>query len=286
MFRIGEFSKIAQVAISQLRYYDQIGIFQPEHTDRFTSYRYYSASQLPNLNRILAMKELGLTLDQIQRLVLDNISAEEIRGMLSLKKAQAEQELRATIDRLHHIEARLQQIDRDGRLSEDDIVIREIPAQPFYGFRTTVPTLMTAVKHRIEMSNLLPSRVSSKVLGHFAAITHENAYVWENADIELGYMLNDAVNEPVQLSGGQELSMRILPRVEMAACIARVGGPENSYESYGNAGLWLETNGYKLSGPVREVFIHQAPMDRLHEMVCEIHFPISFKSNSPFPQIS
>ena len=47
MFRIGEFSKIAQAPISQLRYYDQIGLFQPAHTDKLTSYRYYSADQLP-----------------------------------------------------------------------------------------------------------------------------------------------------------------------------------------------------------------------------------------------
>ena len=286
MFRIGEFSKISQTPITQLRYYDRIGLFQPEHTDQFTSYRYYSASQLPDLNRILAMKELGLTLDQIQRLVADNVSAEEIRGMLSLKKAQAEQELHATIERLHHIEARLRQVEQEGELSEDDIVIREISAQPFYGFRTTVPTLMTAVKYRVEMSKLLPSRVSSKVLGHFAAITHENAYVWEDADIELGYMLNDAVDDRLHLSGGQELSMRILPRVEMAACVVRVGGPENSYESYGNAGHWLEANGYKLAGPVREVFINHVPMDRLDEMVCEIQFPVTIEPRTPLPLVS
>ena len=95
MFRIGEFSRIAQTPITQLRYYDEIGLFQPEHTDKFTGYRYYRAAQLPDLNRILAMKELGLTLEQIKRLVADDVSAEEIRGMLSLKKAQVEQELQS-----------------------------------------------------------------------------------------------------------------------------------------------------------------------------------------------
>lgn len=81
MFRIGEFSKIAQTPISQLRYYDRIGLFQPAHTDQFTSYRYYSAEQLPDLNRVLALKELGMTLEQIKRLVLDHVSADEIRGL-------------------------------------------------------------------------------------------------------------------------------------------------------------------------------------------------------------
>ena len=118
MFRIGEFSKIAQTPISVLRYYDRIGLFQPAHTDQFTSYRYYSADQLPDLNRILALKEIGLTLDQIRRMVLDDVSAEEIRGMLALRKAQVEQAVQDEIQRLRVIEARLKQIDAQGVLTD------------------------------------------------------------------------------------------------------------------------------------------------------------------------
>ena len=67
MFKIGEFSKIAQVSISQLHYYDEIGLFTPGHIDQATGYRYYDAHQLPLLNRIIALKDLGLQLNQIQR---------------------------------------------------------------------------------------------------------------------------------------------------------------------------------------------------------------------------
>jgi DNA-binding transcriptional MerR regulator len=67
MFRIGEFSKIAQAPCSLLRYYDQIGLLKPAHIDQWTGYRYYSAKQLPRLHRIPALKELGLTLEQITR---------------------------------------------------------------------------------------------------------------------------------------------------------------------------------------------------------------------------
>ncbi len=67
MFKIGEFSKIAQSSTSQLQYYDRIGLFQPRYIDGFTNYRCYQAAQLPDLNRILAMKEFGLTLEEIQK---------------------------------------------------------------------------------------------------------------------------------------------------------------------------------------------------------------------------
>ena len=114
--------------LPQLRYYDQIGLFQPSHTDQFTGYRYYSADQLPDLNRILALKELGLTLDQIKRLVLDDVSVEEIRGMLALRKAQVEQTVQDEINRLRIIEARLQQIEMQGAMVEDDVVLKSVPA--------------------------------------------------------------------------------------------------------------------------------------------------------------
>ena len=71
MFRIGEFAQIAQVSSRQLRFYDQLGLLQPAHTDSQTGYRYYSIRQLPRLNSILALKELGLSLEQIDPLLKD-----------------------------------------------------------------------------------------------------------------------------------------------------------------------------------------------------------------------
>lgn len=284
MFRIGEFSRIAQTAISQLRYYDQIGLFQPEHTDPFTGYRYYRATQLPDLNRILALKELGLTLDQIKRLVADNVSPDEIRGMLSLKKAQVEQELHAQIERLHHIEARLKQVEQDGSEAADDVVLKELPAQPIYSFRTFFPNLLqSAGMFLMEMNKLLPKRISKKKLGHFTAVFHSDGFMVENPDVEMGFMLNDAVEEKIELSGGQEMSMRILPRVDLAACVVRIGGFENGYESYGNIGRWLEVNNYTLAGPVREVFIVPPNLQRIEETVCEIQIPVIVADRPTLP---
>lgn len=87
MFKIGDFSKIAQVSIRLLGYYDEIGLLKPAQIDGESGYRYYTVEQLPQLNCILALKELGLSLDQIRRMS----AAEEIRGMLLLKRTQIEQ---------------------------------------------------------------------------------------------------------------------------------------------------------------------------------------------------
>jgi DNA-binding transcriptional MerR regulator len=81
---------------------------KPNHSDKFTGYRYYSAAQLSRLNRILALKELGLSLDQIQRLLSDKVSTEEMQGMLLLAKAESEQNIQAQHKRIQNIKARLQ----------------------------------------------------------------------------------------------------------------------------------------------------------------------------------
>src|SRR6185503_7961385 len=74
VFKIGDFSRIARVSCRLLRYYDEIGLLKPGSTQRDSGYRYYSASQLPRLNRILVLKELGLSLEEIARVLDSNLS--------------------------------------------------------------------------------------------------------------------------------------------------------------------------------------------------------------------
>ena len=52
MFRIGEFSKLMQVSVRMLRYYDEVGLLKPAQSDPWTGYRMYSVEQIPVLNRI------------------------------------------------------------------------------------------------------------------------------------------------------------------------------------------------------------------------------------------
>src|SRR5450432_3029406 len=141
MFRIGEFSKIAQVSGRLLRYYEEIGLFMPALSDPQTGYRYYSGKQLPELNRILALKELGLTLDQIARLLAGHISTDEIRGMLVMRKAQIEQTLRAELTRIRYIESRINQIDHVGQLRDFEVVVKSVPAQRLIALRESSTSL-------------------------------------------------------------------------------------------------------------------------------------------------
>lgn len=100
MFRIGDFSRLTRVSVKMLRHYDEIGLLLPIYVDPATSYRYYAADQLPLLNRIIALKDLGFSLDQIGLLLNDHVSLDEMRGMLKLRRAAVEQTVRREQQRL------------------------------------------------------------------------------------------------------------------------------------------------------------------------------------------
>ncbi len=159
MFQIGAFSKIAQVSGRLLRYYDEIGLLSPEATDPETGYRYYNAQQLPRLNRILVLKELGLSLEQISRLLDQHITVDEIRGMMTLRKAQIEQTVQTEMARLRAVEARLQQINTHGQIQEPDVVLKAIPAQPFLAVRDMLHGI-GAIRHLERVvSTVVPVKV-------------------------------------------------------------------------------------------------------------------------------
>jgi len=114
VFRIGLFAKLCQVSVSALRYYDEIGLLKPSQVDPFTGYRYYTAEQVPRLNRIISFKELGLALDDIQRLLAEEVPADRLKAMLYEKARSLESTIEAQTKQLKRVQARLKQIEWEG----------------------------------------------------------------------------------------------------------------------------------------------------------------------------
>ena len=274
MFRIGEFSKIAQVSGRLLRYYDEIGLFKPEHIDEASGYRLYSARQLPDLNRILALKELGLTLEQIEPLVNGAISQDELRAMLTLKKAQIAQSLQEEQNRFQYIESRIKQIDLEGSMGDYDIVIKSVPAQPFLSVRKICYSAEASFFILEEMQRVLPGKVSKNALGYLTVVVHSGWFELDNLDIEAGFPVSRNVPANIQLSDGQALTLSELPAVATMATVVRVGNPVNGFGSYSMLGTWVEANGYRFTGLGREVFLEAPHPDHLDETVAEIQFPV------------
>lgn len=89
LFKISVFSRLSKVSLKTLRYYDQIGLLKPRKVDHENGYRYYTADQLLEINRIFIYKELGFTLPQIIHLLHEDITLKDIQGMFKLKKMKS-----------------------------------------------------------------------------------------------------------------------------------------------------------------------------------------------------
>lgn len=70
-FKIGEFSKLNYVTVKTLRHYEEIGLLIPNEVDQWSGYRYYDVSQLKKMSRIIYLKKLGFSLEQIREMFED-----------------------------------------------------------------------------------------------------------------------------------------------------------------------------------------------------------------------
>ncbi len=126
MFSIGEFARHGRVSVRMLRHYDAIGLLRPASVDAATGYRFYQARQLAELNRIIALKELGFTLGQGQASRAQQVRAAELRGMLKLGRAEIFDRIEAETARLARVEARLLTIEDEARVPVDGVVIKRL----------------------------------------------------------------------------------------------------------------------------------------------------------------
>jgi DNA-binding transcriptional MerR regulator len=140
MIKIGYFSRISQVPVKTLRYYDEMGLLKPVEVDRFTGYRYYSLEQLTRLNRILALKDLGFSLDQISRVLIQDLPISELRGMLKMRQEELRQHVQGEMSRLERVEARLKQIEQETSMANYDIVLKKVDPIWVAGVRETIPS--------------------------------------------------------------------------------------------------------------------------------------------------
>lgn len=271
MFTVGEFARLAQVSKRLLRYYDEIGLLTPSHIDPSSGYRYYHAAQMLDLNRILALKDLGLSLEQVQRVQHDHISTEEIQGMLLLKKAEIEQQMQDELKRIRNIESRLQSIRNAETQRPLNVVIKQISAQPVMSVRLLVDSFESALGVFGRIRTALPEKSTYGL--HFCMCHSENI-TERDMDLEIGCFIEAKRHAPVPLQGGLQLHFRELPSVETMATTVVQGALETIHTGYMEIGRWAEANAYRLAGTPREVTLQAPQRADGSDLITEIQFPV------------
>jgi DNA-binding transcriptional MerR regulator len=274
MFRIGEFAQIAQVSGRQLRFYDQLGLLQPAHVDQQTGYRYYTIRQLPRLNSILALKDLGLSLEQIGPLLDREMSPAELRSMLTLKRAQLERSLQEEEARLRHIESRIAQIDREGKADGFDVIVKSTPPTPFLAVNCSCDN-MDEVVRMVRTVAEEGTRQIRPALRDKLVVVARNDVDAEKLDLDIGFSLTRPSNTSVRIAGDLVLRATELPAIETMATVVRPGTNAESHTSFGTVGRWIEANHYEIAGPCREIFLEPITGPPGFEgALVEIQFPV------------
>jgi len=269
MFSIGEFAQHGRVSVRMLRHYDAIGLIRPACVDPDTGYRFYQASQLDELNRVIALKDLGFTLQQVQAILEEKVTAAELRGMLKLRRAEIQTLIEAETTRLARVEARLMTIEDEARVPADGVVIKRLA--PFRVAELTgvaagyEPEAITPVIQPL-YHDLWQRLCRADITAAGPAV----AYYEEAGDGAV--VVHAAV--PVATGPGEAGAVSIvdLAGVDSAAAIIHHGSMDDVLPTGQALARWIDANGYRSAGYAREVTLNWSE-DR-EQWVTELQQPI------------
>lgn len=268
MFKIGDFSRLSRVSVKALRYYDEIGLLKPAVVDRFTSYRYYSADQLPRLNRIVGLKNLGLPLEEVAQLLTGDLSLAQIRGILRKRQAEIERHLREEQSRLVLVEEWLIQMEKEGTMPAYEVVIKKSDAQIVASIRDVIPTYSDIGRLFGEIFAYL-GRQGIQPAGPPMAIYYDAEYKEQDVDMEAAVPINR------ELPGTERIAVRRLPAIEQMACVVHQGDYSEISQAYNALMTWIERNSYQITGNNREIYLRGPGQTQdTTSYVTEVQFPV------------
>ena len=271
MFTIGDFPRHGRVSVRMLRHYDATGLLRPARVDPASSYRFYEASQLARLNRIIALKDLGFTLEQVRTMLDQQVSAEQLRGMLRLRQAELQSQIAADASRLAQVEARLRIIEMEGTMPADDIQIKRIPAVRVAELTATAASLEPASITPViqPLYQELGARLGRAGL---APAGPAIAY-YEDAPDGEGVLIHATL--PVNADPGRDHGFEItdLPEISQAATIVHRGSMGNVMTTIQTLARWIGDNGCRSTGYPRELYL-ECPDDQ-DKWVTELQEPIT-----------
>ncbi len=254
MLRVSEFSRLGRVTVKALHLYDRLGLLEPARVDPWTGYRLYTLDQLPRLNRVLALKDLGFSLDEVRGLLDKDPSPAELRGMLRLKRAELERQLAEGQDRLARVEARLRQIEREGAPPAYDIALKPVEPMTVASARAVQPTHESFIRLSVEVENLI-QRSGVRAAGPTLTLFYDEEFRECELDVEVAVPVASGTRLDIPVSGGGCVRVRELEGLPRTAYLIWRSDGEPLVEAYTVIGSWIADSGYRVSGPAREIYL-------------------------------
>lgn len=243
MFRIGEFARLAGVSAKMLRAWEALGLFRPVWVDPATSYRAYSPAQLPELRRIIALRDVGVPLAEIADLVAGGV---DLRAVLERRRSVLEREREEVERRLQALQIEVAMADGTASVGDRgrarDVVVRPVAAELVATYRVDPSAddlgpafyqLEAYVRDRGRRASGPPGAISPPAPGEAAEV-----FV--------------PVTRTVEPRG--PISSRRLPACRAASIIHR-GSYDGLSAAHEALERWVRAAGMKPAGPLRVLYL-------------------------------
>lgn len=247
MYRIGLFSKINKVTIKTLRYYDEIGLLKPAFVDEENNYRYYTSDQLPLIHKIIALRQIGFSIDEI-------LAIHQGQDSIAIFKHR-EQELKSLVEesqrQLGQITHYLAKMKEDFSMNYE-VVLKELPEVKVYSKRMVIPDynayfeIIPKIGEEVTKAN---PEIKCAVPEYCFIIYHDGEYKEKNLDVELC--------EAVTAFGkdSETIKFKKIEKVPTAACVYHKGPYSTIGNAYAHLFKWIEENGFLASDNPRESYV-------------------------------
>jgi predicted transcriptional regulator YdeE/DNA-binding transcriptional MerR regulator len=282
MIKIGDFSKLAHVTVKTLHHYDELGLLEPAHIDRYTGYRYYTLAQLASLNRILALKDLGFSLDQVAQLMGEDLSLAEIRGMLRMKQVELAERIELEGARLAQVEMRLRQLEGGGSPPVQEVAVKSVGPQIVLSARGVAARESAVLPMRESLGVLLQQGLDHarlKPAGPWFALMDDLPYAESDLEVELAVPVKPRLGQRVGDWENTPISLRELPAVGDMASVIHEGEYGLINQAYTGLYAWVQANAFKITGSPREVYLPETgfntiPTKGIHSEFIEVQCPV------------
>jgi DNA-binding transcriptional MerR regulator len=244
VFTIGAFARLCGVSAKALRAYDSLGLFRPVWVDRATAYRYYSAAQLPELRRILGLRELGIGLAEIKGLV---VGRADLGAALDRRRAELQRERDLIDRRLAALDIRIDMALEAGSGVEPSAVVVRAAAPELVA---TLPLAIVPDEEAETGFDELEAHIRDlrrRAHGPPGALVTEAASEHEAA-VELFVPLT----RPILATG--RIGSRRLPAATLATVIVR-GGYHRLPAARTALEGWVMRTGHRRAGELRIIYL-------------------------------
>jgi DNA-binding transcriptional MerR regulator len=252
MYGIGLVARLAQVSVRTLRHYDDLGLLKPSYVDPLTGYRHYTPDQVLRLHRILVLRDLGVPLAQIGRLVDDDVTVEQLRGILRLRQSEARARLAAQTEQLKRVEIRLAQLE-EASVTDHEVIVKRL--EPMHVVALSED--LTGYDQIGPACDRLYPRLHAALAEHGVPFDGLSLALYEDTDDEKRPLrITTALPIPAGLTiDGHGLATIDLAAVERAATTIVRGDPVRFASAFRALHEWVDQTGARATPFERELYI-------------------------------